>query len=127
MSIEALDLLRERIRRHAIDCDWRDGCWAWPPARARAQALLALGRPHRQPLRLRAAPHRPCRDRPVDRQPALSQRRVHDPRSGHLHPLKYTLGLARAAAAAGATLHEHSPVQSLQHGASVRLRTPRAS
>ena len=23
---------------------------------------------------------------------------VHDPRSGHLHPLKYTLGLARAAA-----------------------------
>ena len=25
MSLEALDLLRQRIQRHAIDCEWRDG------------------------------------------------------------------------------------------------------
>jgi gamma-glutamylputrescine oxidase len=25
MSLEALDLIRQRIADHAIDCDWRDG------------------------------------------------------------------------------------------------------
>jgi gamma-glutamylputrescine oxidase len=52
---------------------------------------------------------------------------VFDARSGHLHPLKYTLGLARAAAAAGVRLHEQSPVQALQPGSTVRLRTPQGA
>jgi gamma-glutamylputrescine oxidase len=47
---------------------------------------------------------------------------VHDPRSGHLHPLRYTRALARAAAAAGVRLHEHSEVRTLEPGATVRLR-----
>jgi gamma-glutamylputrescine oxidase len=42
---------------------------------------------------------------------------VHDPRSGHLHPLKYTLGWCAAAAAAGVQLHEHTPVTALRPGA----------
>lgn len=36
-----------------------------------------------------------------------------DPRAGTIQPLSYVRGLARAAAQAGATLHEHSPVQSI--------------
>ncbi|MFO7723819.1 MAG: FAD-dependent oxidoreductase, partial [Bacteroidales bacterium] len=48
---------------------------------------------------------------------------VHDPRSGHLHPLKYTLGLAHAAAAAGVRLHEGTVVQALQPGAQPLLRS----
>ncbi|HQR48801.1 MAG TPA: FAD-binding oxidoreductase, partial [Steroidobacteraceae bacterium] len=39
-----------------------------------------------------------------------------DSRSGHLHPLNYTLGLARAAEAAGARLFEGSQVTRLDHG-----------
>jgi gamma-glutamylputrescine oxidase len=38
-----------------------------------------------------------------------------DPEGGHLHTLNYTLGLARAAAAAGAALHEASPALALEH------------
>ena len=37
-----------------------------------------------------------------------------DQLGGHMHPLNYTLGLARAAQAAGATLYEHSEAISLQ-------------
>ena len=33
-----------------------------------------------------------------------------DPLSGHLHPLNYTLGVADAAAKAGAQIFEHSPM-----------------
>lgn len=36
-----------------------------------------------------------------------------DPLGGHLHPLKFTRGLARAAARAGARLHAPSPVRSV--------------
>ena len=35
---------------------------------------------------------------------------AYDPDAGHLHPLKYTLGLADAARAAGVKVFENSPV-----------------
>lgn len=37
--------------------------------------------------------------------------------AGHVHPLNYALGLAQAAAAAGARLHENSLVTRVEHGA----------
>ncbi len=37
--------------------------------------------------------------------------------AGHLHPLNFALGLARAAARAGARLHENSLVTRIEHGA----------
>ena len=43
----------------------------------------------------------------------------------HLHPLKYARGLARAAAAAGASLHEGSRVLSYSEGDKVRVKTDR--
>jgi gamma-glutamylputrescine oxidase len=48
---------------------------------------------------------------------------VHDPRSGHLHPLKYTLGLARAAAGLGVQIHEGTAVTTLTHGPGPVLHT----
>ena len=48
---------------------------------------------------------------------------MHDPRSGHLHPLKYSLGLARAAASLGVVIHEDSAVTRLLPGPTVRLET----
>jgi glycine/D-amino acid oxidase-like deaminating enzyme len=48
-----------------------------------------------------------------------------DPSGGHLDPLAYTRGLARAAVAAGAVLHERSPViAAVRYTDSYRLRTP---
>jgi len=46
-----------------------------------------------------------------------------DANSGHLHPLNYTLGLARAAAEAGATFYEQSPVVRIEQGDTVTLHT----
>ncbi len=46
-----------------------------------------------------------------------------DSRSGHLHPLKYTQGLARAAEAAGARIFENTQALSYADGAEVRIRT----
>ena len=48
---------------------------------------------------------------------------VHDPRSGHLHPLKYSLGLARAAAGLGVQMHEHTGVTRIERGATNTVHT----
>ncbi|HSM22871.1 MAG TPA: FAD-binding oxidoreductase, partial [Rubrivivax sp.] len=41
MSIEALDLLRERMREHAIDCDWRSGYLGLATSARKGRALQA--------------------------------------------------------------------------------------
>jgi gamma-glutamylputrescine oxidase len=48
---------------------------------------------------------------------------IYDANGGHLHPLNYTLALARAAQNAGATLYENSAVCRLEHGRTARLMT----
>src|SRR5690606_14878128 len=48
---------------------------------------------------------------------------LYDPRSGHLHPLNYTLGIAVAAEAAGAKLFEQTEVTRLERGEKPLLRT----
>ena len=47
--------------------------------------------------------------------------------AAHLHPLRYALGLARAANKAGAAIHELSKVTGIQHGKRVRIETPKGS
>lgn len=49
---------------------------------------------------------------------------VIDSGGGHLHPLNYALGLAEAATAAGATLHEQTQVLKIEKGAVNRVVTP---
>lgn len=43
--------------------------------------------------------------------------------SGHIHPLRYVLGLARAAEAAGVTIYEQSEVHHIVHGEPATVRT----
>ncbi|NOU04316.1 MAG: FAD-binding oxidoreductase [Novosphingobium sp.] len=47
-----------------------------------------------------------------------------DKNGGHLHPLNYALGLARAAQAAGVRIFEQSPVTAIDHSGPVVATTP---
>ena len=126
MSIEALDLLRERIATHRIDCDWRDGYLGLATS-ARKGAELAAWADRIETVYGYALQRIAHAD--IGRWIASPRFHsgVHDPRSGHLHPLKYTLAMARAAAEAGVRMHEHSPVTALVHGATPTLRTASGS
>ena len=123
MSIEALDLIRQRCAQFQIDCDWRDGYLGVATSARKARELRAdadlLATRYDYPLRWIEAQDLP--------QWIASPRYVagvHDPRSGHLHPLKYCLGLARAAAGLGVRLHEQTTVTRIDSGrSSVTLRT----
>lgn len=116
MSIEALDLIRERIERFDIDCDWQDGYLGVAVSDKKARELREwrdrIDSVYGYPLEWfgrDAVSHWIASPRYVAG--------LHDARSGHLHPLKYSLGLARAAASLGVTIHEHSPVTALERSA----------
>jgi len=123
MTIEALDLLQERMRRHAIECDWRAGFLGVATSERKGAELTEwadrVEKVYEYPL-TRIPPAR------IGEWIASGRYHsgIHDPRSGHLHPLKYSLGLARAAAAAGVRIFEQTPVHALEPGAAVRLVTP---
>lgn len=121
-SVEGVDLVKQRIVEHGIDAHWRDG-----------HAHVAIKPRHVDELKGWQADLADTYGYPVqwwDREQLQAQLpspryigALYDPRSGHLHPLNYTLGLARAAEAAGVRIHEGSEVLSLQRGARPVLRT----
>ena len=115
VSTAAVDLVERRIREYAIDCDWRPGYLSLA-TRARKSPGLRRWMDHAS----RAYGHPLQWIGPGEVRDWVRSDRFHaavyDPASGHLHPLKYCLGLARAARAAGVRIHEGSPVFHVERG-----------
>ncbi|WP_416140141.1 NAD(P)/FAD-dependent oxidoreductase [Halomonas sp. HK25] len=127
MSREAVRLTAELIERHAIPCDL---AWGY---------LHAAVKP-RHVRELKVFRDRLARDYGYEalswlEGEALYEHVVSDAypgallesEAGHLHPLNYTLGLARAAREAGAVLHEGSPALEIRRGSPHRVVTPAGS
>jgi gamma-glutamylputrescine oxidase len=110
MSVEALSLLRHLITAHAIDCDYVSG-QMHVAIKPRQRAELAAW--HRSLQEDHGYHSVSLLDTAATRQLVASERYIAgmlDTNSGHIHPLKYVRGLARAARDAGVTVHEDSRV-----------------
>ena len=124
LSVDAVQLTRALIERHRIDCDWRPGhLQAAIKPRHRA-ALIAWRDQLLQRYRysnVRLLERAEMRD-------ALATERycagLLDADAGHLHPLNYTLGLAAAAAQAGAQIFEQSAALEIATRRPATIRTP---
>jgi gamma-glutamylputrescine oxidase len=116
VSVEGLQLLRERIERYAIDCEYRAGYLSLAVKPRKAAALQAWAT-HVQ----KAYDYAVQWIGPEEIGGWVASERFHsavfDPHSGHLHPLKYCLGLAAAAQAAGVKIFEHSAAYRVDRGA----------
>lgn len=128
MGLETLDIVRERVAKHRIDCDLTFGYLTAANKPAHADALRnwrdeAKKRFNYERFRYVERAHI---DQYVQSSRYLGG--LFDPDSGHLHPLNYTLGLARAAVENGARIYEDSCVTALrtQNGAHL-VETPRGS
>lgn len=122
LSREGMALLHARIRKHDIDCDWRDG-HASVPIKPRQERMLRTWQAH---MAERYDYPMEWWDREQLRGQLASDRylgAVFDPHSGHLHPLEYALGLARAALDAGVLILEHSRVTELVRSNKPILKT----
>ena len=126
MTMEALRLIGERRERFDIDCDWRSGYLSLA-VNARKAKNLQTWQAHMQ----RAYGYQTQWIAPAEMPQWIASERfhsgVHDPLGGHLHPLKYSLGLARAAATLGVKIFEGSAVLAMEPGTTVKLRTARGS
>lgn len=108
LGIEAKQLIRERIRAHAIACDYKPGTIYAAMREADLEEIAA-------DLDLTARVFGYDQATALDRH-AMAERLgtaiyrggLADAGGAHLHPLNYALGLARAAEAAGARIFEAS-------------------
>jgi gamma-glutamylputrescine oxidase len=123
ISVEGVALTRELIRRHQIECDWVSGhiSVAIKPRQVRelkgTQAEMAS---------LGGAPARWLEAEELRSVLASERYRagLFDAYTGHMHPLRYTLGLAQAARQASVTLYEQSRALDFDAGPEgVRVRT----
>jgi gamma-glutamylputrescine oxidase len=122
ISVEGLRLLRERVARYAIDCDYVPGYLTLAVTARKARALDAWAR------RIRRLYDYPLQSiEPTEIGAWIASKRFHsgafDPQSGHLHPLKFCLGLAAAARVTGVRIFENSPVRHVDRGEHPLVKT----
>jgi gamma-glutamylputrescine oxidase len=123
MSVEALDLTQSLIRDHGIDCDYRPNHIHVATKPRHVRELRDWEHELHNEYGYRSARFL---DRGALAEHVRSDRYfggLIDTRSGHLHPLKYTRGLARAAEAAGARIFEQTTALSFTQGEEVTVRT----
>ena len=125
LAEEAKVIIAERIARHGIECDWRSG------------NLLASTRERymgwmedEAEFCHRRFGYRGYRmlSRAEMREEVASERYVGgrmDKGGGHLHPLKFMVGMAAAAAAAGVRIFEGSRVERIRWGRPAEVSTAR--
>ncbi|WP_342595995.1 FAD-binding oxidoreductase [Salinicola lusitanus] len=125
MSREAVRLTAHLVEHHQIPCEMS---WGYLHAAVKPRHVVALRQSQERMARdfdyhgLEWREGDALREHVVtDAYPAALWERE----AGHLHPLNYTLGLARAAQRAGAILHQFSPVVDIQHGKPANVVTAR--
>lgn len=125
MGFEAVEIVRQRIELHRIDCDLR---WGY--------ADLAIKPRHRRELEAEQSelerlgyPYQLSWHEGAAVQDLVASSRyiaaLSDPGSGHLHPLKLLLGEAQVARQLGVRIFENSPIVEIRKGERPLVRTPR--
>ncbi|MGO9515083.1 MAG: NAD(P)/FAD-dependent oxidoreductase [Steroidobacteraceae bacterium] len=124
LSVEALDLTQSLIRRHTIDCDYHPNHVHVATKRRHLRELDEWIRELHEEYGYESAL---LLGRDELQAHVRSERYlggILDPRSGHLDPLKYTQGVARAAEAAGVQIFEATQALNYADGKELRVRTP---
>jgi gamma-glutamylputrescine oxidase len=124
LALDSVDLVRELIDKHQIPCDFTPGILhtAFKPSHAREM---------QENVQLLQKDYGYQDRRYIEQdelKAMLASPRYYggelDMRAGHLHPLNFTLGLARAAQQAGATLCENSKVLDIRSvGDKIKITT----
>ncbi len=125
ISTEAVSLVHQQVAQFGIECDWHRGYATVAVKPRQMDDLLA----YQQTMKSRYGYDvYTVWDKAQLQQQLASERYqggLYDTDSGHIQPLDYCAGLARAAQAAGAQLFEHSPLTDIvQDGDGWRIRTP---
>ena len=114
MSLEAIDIIDERVQKYGIQCDWKKGYATLALNNRRMDDLIAMQKASEEQC---GYTNMQLWDKAQLKQHLGSDIYVgglYDRNSGHLHPLNYCLGLAKACVEAGVEIYEHSPATEIQ-------------
>ncbi len=127
LAEEAKNLVKERICKHSIECDYKDGLLHT----AHKKSYLEEYRYEVDKLQ---NDYNYDQIRFVDKQELdgmlgtdIYYGGTLDMGAGHLHPLNYVLGMAQAARQAGVKIYEHSPAQEFTETQPVKVKTQNAT
>jgi len=127
ISVEALDLLRDLVERYSIECDLH---WGTMLAALKPRQRAALLEEFDETRTVYGYEHLEFLER-EQVEAILATKRycaaLLDRRSGHLHPLNYTLGLAAAARTHGVTIYEETGVKEIRPSDPARVITAHGS
>ncbi|QLB20494.1 oxidoreductase [Vespertiliibacter pulmonis] len=127
MSLEAIDIIDERVNKYQIQCDWKKGYATLALNSRRLGDLIAIEKTARE---LFGYSVMTLWDKQKLQQHLGSEiycGALYDPQSGHLHPLNYCLGLARAAHTLGVEIYEHTPALDIRSNEQqAKIITPQA-
>ena len=110
MSLEAIDIIDERITKYGIQCDWKKGYATLALNDRRMDDLIEIEKESHEHFGYQ---NMQLWDKTQLKQYLGSDIYVgglYDSNSGHLHPLNYCLGLAKACLDLGVQIFEQSPV-----------------
>jgi gamma-glutamylputrescine oxidase len=126
-GVESVELTRDLVMRHQIDCDLTWGHMHVGIKPRQRDELKEWQREQEDDYGYRKL--RFMEKAEVEEWVASKRylAGLYDAGAGHLHPLRYTIGVGQAAVAAGARLHEGSPVTGIQYGPTVTVLTERGS
>lgn len=113
MSLEAIEIIDERVAKYGIQCDWKKGYATLALNHRRMDDLLAIEQVSRERF---GYSYMQLWDKTQLQQHLGSEIYVgglYDSQSGHLHPLNYCLGLAQACLSLGVKIYEHTPALDL--------------
>ena len=121
MSIEAVQIMKDRIQQTGMDAQWQAGALTVATSARKQKALRAEFEA--------VSEHGGVDVAWLDRQTLQDHVRsdaygagLYETVSGHVHPLRYTLGLLAHAQSLGVRVYEHSVVQTLEAGPPARLQ-----
>lgn len=115
LSLDAVNLIGERCAQYSINADWVRGYYY---AGVKPSSIASMQK-EAEAMQKRYGFTQTWIDPQSIRAHIDSPRYVcalHERVSGHIHPLKYQLGLAKAAIKEGCTIHPESPVETLTLG-----------
>lgn len=128
MTLEALDLVRERVKRFDIQCDLADGFLGVSVNEKKGKLLRQwfddMSKKYGYDTNTTWIEPAYIRDW-VDSKRYFNG--YYDKTGGHLHPLNYCLGLAKGAASLGVQIFQQSAVTEMQQGESVTLTTAKGT
>ncbi|MEM6373034.1 MAG: FAD-binding oxidoreductase [Pseudomonadota bacterium] len=122
LAVEATTLVKTLIKNHHIDCHFRPGLAHVGETGAQVDDLHSYADHMDRVYGFELARLDKTSLHAICPSPAY-QGGIVNYYAGHLHPLRYALGLAQAAEAAGAVIHEHSAVRDLVHASPARVST----